>query len=423
MRRILLVSLILVVRPQEAEAQSPDLYRPPLAYDTTPPENAVAALEKRLRSGKAAPLRHDARLGYLPSLLDALKVPPSSQVLVFSRTSLQRARIGPKAPRALYFNDEIVVGFCRQGDVLEIAAADPKLGTAFTTVDQDPKKKGEMTRHGGRCLLCHASSANRGFPGHLLRSVPTDRRGDAVSTRSTRRIDHTTPLADRWAGWYVTGTTGMQPHLGNRFFGPQDDRDEPTRDVTDLAPFFPVADYLTPHSDLVALMVLDHQYEGHNRIAQANLATRLALAAEGVPAAATARKVSEACEPLVEYLLFCGEAPLQAPLAGTSGFAREFAARGPVDSQGRSLRTFDLRKRLFRYPMSYLITTRAFAGLPPAAKDRTLLRLWEVLSGLDASERFRHLSAEDRRAILDILRDTLPWLPDYWKRTPQPSKG
>jgi hypothetical protein len=420
-----LLCALLLTCPQSAEAA--DLERPPIHYNTATPADAVTALSNRVRAGQAI-LRHDNDHGYLASLLTQLDIPISSQVFVFSRTSLQRARISPKTPRAIYFNDEVAVGFCLHGDVLEIAAADPDLGTAFYTVSQNPAQQGAITRQTESCLLCHGSSANQGFPGHLLRSVFPDRTGEPVFPRGTKRVDHTTPFADRWGGWYVTGTSGRQTHLGNKLFGKSSDSDpNDGTNVTDLKPLFTVANYLTPHSDLVALMVLDHQAEGHNRLARANLLTRLALAEQaelnkllGRPAdersESITRRIHGACEPLVQYLLFCGECPLEGAIAGTSEFAKDFAARGPFDSKRRTLREFDLRSRLFRYPLSYLIYTRAFDGLPLEAREHVYLRLWEVLTGKDGSKQFAHLSPQDRQAALEIVRETKTGLPEYWKK-------
>lgn len=419
--------LIFLLAATPAVAGPVDLDRPPIDYATATPDDAVTTLQARMRAGKAE-LTHTDDHGYLRSVLDGLQIPVSSQVLVFSRTSLQRSRIGPKTPRAIYFNDEVTVGFCARGDVLEVAAADPKLGTTFYTLDQNPAKPAAFTRQTESCLICHGSSANQGLPGHLVRSVSPDRTGDPVFTRGTKRVDHTTPFADRWGGWYVTGTSGTQTHQGNKVFA--GDADPPPADgvnVTDLKPYLTVANYLTPHSDLVALMVLEHQNEGHNRIARANLLTRLALAEQadlnkafGRPADekmdGITRRVQWACEPLVEYLLMSDEAKLTGAIAGTSGFAREFTARGPFDAKRRTLREFDLRTRLFRHPMSYLVYTRAFDGLPAEARERVYLRLWEVLSGKDESKPFAHLSAADRRAVLEILRETKPGLPAYWRK-------
>ncbi len=427
MRILTVQGLAAVLLACSAPAWAGELDGPTLNDRAAKPDNAIAVLSRRIRTGEAA-LKHDGSRGYLESLLKNLDVPISSQVLVFSRTSLQRSRISPRTPRALYFNDEVTVGFCLRGDVLEIAAADPNLGTAFYTLDQNEVKEGSILRQTENCLLCHASSANQGLPGHLIRSVSPDRSGEPIFSRGTKRVDHSTPFGDRWGGWYVTGTSGKQSHLGNQMF---DDR-VATRtigaaNVIDLKPYFATSNYLAPHSDLVALMVLEHQCEGHNRLVKANLLTRKALAEQAETNLAlgrpkdewtegVVRRIYQACEPLVEYLLFCKEAPLEEPVAGTSAFAKEFAARGPFDSTKRSLREFDLRTRLFRYPLSYLVYTRTFDGLPTDAKDRVYLRLWEVLSGRDQSATFAHLSAEDRQAVLEILRETKPGLPDYWKK-------
>jgi hypothetical protein len=405
-----------------------DLDAPPIRYATADAENVVTALQAKLKANAVA-LGSDDEFGHLRSVLKAFDVPTSSQVLVFSKTSLQRNRIGPKTPRAIYFNDDVAVGYCRGGDVIEVAAADPNLGTAFYTLDQDPGKPPRFVRQTESCLICHGSSRNQGFPGHLIRSVSADRRGELVLSRGSKAVDHSTPFADRWGGWYVTGTSGSQTHQGNQLVGGwpwAEGREEPAgENVTDLKPYFPAAGYPTPHSDLVALMVLEHQGEAQNRVARAGFITRLALheqaelnRAFGEPPdrlrESIARRIHWACEPAVQYLLFSGEAKLTEPVAGTSGFAREFAARGPFDARHRSLREFDLRTRLFKYPLSYVVYSKQFDGLPGEAKERIYLRLWEVLTGRDTSKEFAHLSVDDRAAILAILRDTKPGLPAYW---------
>ncbi|CAN5382556.1 hypothetical protein BH11PLA2_BH11PLA2_07790 [soil metagenome] len=412
-----------------AVAHAADLDRPPIQYATAPADDAVTALREKLRTGTTI-LKHAEEHGYLKSLLHEFNIPQSSQVLVFSRTSLQRSRIGPKTPRALYFNDDVTVGFCQRGDVLEVAAADPKLGTVFYTLDQNPAKQGAFTRQTESCLICHGSSSNQGFPGHLIRSVSPDRKGDPVLSQGTKRVDHSTPFEDRWGGWYVTGTSGKQTHMGNQIVGgwswAEDGKQPEGSNVTDLKPYFTVGDYLTPHSDLVALLILEHQGEMHNRLIRANFLTRLALheqtelnKAFGDPInsqrESITKRVHWACEPAVQYLFFSEETKLTEAVTGTSSFAKEFAARGPFDSKKRSLREFDLKTRMFRYPLSYTIYSKLFDGLPPEAKDRIYLRLWEVLSGQDRSKEFAHVSKDDRQAILEIVKETKTGLPAYWK--------
>ncbi|CAN5644578.1 hypothetical protein BH11PLA2_BH11PLA2_49450 [soil metagenome] len=413
-----------------AVAPAADLDRPPIEYATAKTQNAIGDLQTKFNKNQSL-FVHDDDFGYLKSLLKELDVPASSQVLVFSRTSLQRPRIGPKTPRAIYFNDDVTIGFCRHGDVLEITAMDANLGTVFYTLDQNPAKKAAFTRQTENCLLCHASSMNHGFPGHIIRSGSPDSRGEFVLSRGTKRVDHSTPLEDRWGGWYVTGTSGKQTHMGNTIVGgwswAEEGKQPKSENIVDLKPYFTVANYLTPHSDLVALMVLEHQGEVQNRLSRANFQTRLALyeqaelnkafkepintRSEGIT-----KRIHWACEPAVQYLLFYEEAKLTDPVAGTSEFTKEFAARGPFDSKKRSLREFDLKTRMFRYPLSYIIYTKQFDSLHAEAKERIYLRLWEVLSGKDTSKEFAHLTADDRRAVLEILRETKADLPDYWKK-------
>jgi hypothetical protein len=417
-------------------ATADDLDRPPINYTNSPPQNAVSRLQQRLDAGQAK-LTFDKRRGYLRSVLQELNVPAASQVLVFSKTSLQRQRISPQTPRALYFSDDIYLGYCQHGQVMEVTAVDPSLGAVFYTLEQTPADRPRFVRQGDNCLQCHGAAQNRGFPGHLLRSVYADAEGFPVLSSGTYRIDQSSPLAHRWGGWYVTGTHGKQKHLGNLTVAekqePEQIDNQAGLNVTDLKGRLDTVAYLTGHSDIVALMVLEHQAEMHNRITRAGFLTRMALYEEGElnkelgrPGAyhsdSTKRRLKAACEPLVKYLLFSEEAKLTDRIRGTSGFAEEFAQRGPRDSKGRSLRELDLEKRLFKYPCSYLIYSAAFEALPQAAKDYVYDRLWDILNGNDASTAFDHLSAGDRRDILDILLATKRDLPDYWRKMRVPGR-
>ena len=403
-----------------------DMYeQEPIRYSSAAVNDPVARLQKRIDAGKVE-LKFDHQHGYLASVLRELKAPVSSQTLVFSRTSLQRNRISPKKPRAVYFGDDAYVGWVNGGDLIEIAATDPKQGVQFYTLEQKPAGKPKFVRQTDTCLQCHGGTMTRDTPGLLVRSVFPDAGGDPILPAGTFLVTHESPLKERWGGWYVTGKHGDQFHMGNQVT----DEEVATAGkmdlsagagVTDLAGRFDTSAYLSPHSDIVALMVLEHQAEMHNRIARANYGTRLAIRDSdemnkalgekpGHRSDSTLRRIKSVCEPLVEYMLFVNEAKLTGKIEGTSGFAKEYAARGRRDSAGRSLRDLDLQRRLLKYPCSPVIYSEAFDGLPAEAKEYVSRRLREVLTGKETGKPFEHLSSEDRKAILEILKATKPGL-------------
>jgi hypothetical protein len=428
-RRTLVVGFVIgIALGTPARAQLP-FEGEPIQYLTAPVNDPIARLQKRLERGETK-LKYDDKHGFLESVLKVLKVPVSSQMLVFSKTSFQRHRISPQAPRAVYFGDDVYIGWVQGGDVLEISTVDPKQGATYYLLAQEPDEKPVFQRQTHDCLQCHASAKTQDVPGHLVRSVYPDDDGMPVFNAGTFTTSHESPLKERWGGWYVTGKHGAQRHMGNVFVT---DKDQPERlntdagaNLTDLSRLVDTGPYLAPSSDIVALMVLEHQTQMHNFITAANYQARLALHYEkginealGRPADAlsetTARRIHSAAEKLVKYILFVDEAPLSAKVEGTSSFEKDFTSKGPRDKRGRSLRDFDLERRLFRYPCSYLIYSAAFDALPAPAKTYVYHRLYEVLTGRDTSSEFAHLSGEDRRAILKILRETKPGLPDEWR--------
>ncbi len=346
---------------------------------------------------------------------------------------LRREHRQPQAAAATALgldNDDVMVGFCQHGPVMEISAADEAIGTAFYTLEQTQQEKPLPVRQTDSCLLCHSSSANQGFPGHLVRSLFVNRQGFPLLSSGSFRTDHTSPLAERWGRWYVTGTSGRQKHMGNLICQsakrPEDLDNTDGVNVLDLKDRLPISRCLTPHSDIVALMVLEHQAGMLNRLARAGMETRMALYYEseinkalgrpaGEPSDSARSRIRGVGDAVVQYMLFGDEARLTDRVEGTSSFACEFVARGPRDSKGRSLRDFDLKTRLFRHPCSYVIYSRAFDSLPSEVKDYIYQRLWELLSGQGTAKDDSRLAAVDREAIIEILRETKPGLPDYWK--------
>ena len=413
-----------------AERFSASHRHPAIEYATRPRTDRVAQLNERLRTGEAS-LAFDSRRGFLPAVLDALDVPVESQTLVFSKTSLQSDFIGPDNPRAIYFTDDVAVAWIRGAPALELAALDPRQGVIFYALSQRRRARGFQRPRS--CLECHVSDATLGLPGLAVGSAVIDPEGMPYVSVP---VDQRTPISSRWGGWYVTGDTGLGPHVGNTVATDPDEpmllEDEANFNLSTVEDRFDTSDYLTAYSDIAALMVLEHQTHMTNLLirtgwefrvaAHAGRASRgLFRAPGGVGGDAALRApvgeddtLREAVRALVDYMLFVDESPLTDRMLGTAGFEAMFEARGPFDRRGRTLRKVDLDLRLFRYPCSYMIYTAAFDALPADAKDAVYRRLWQVLSGADRDSRYEHLTRGDRRSIVEILRDTKPDLPGYF---------
>lgn len=397
--------------------------REPINYSKSEPSDVVHDLVNRMTNGKTT-LEWDNDHGYLKSLLKLLKVPVDSQTLVFSKTSLQVHAITHGTPRAIYFNDDVYIGWVQNGDLIEVSVADPKLGTTFYTVEQDSSNKLPIKRETSRCLHCHASTHTRRVPGHIMRSVYPDSTGLPAYRLGTHRTNHTSPFQERWGGWYVTGTHGKQRHMGNVFLEDVEKSESLNLDrganITDLSRLFDTSPYLSSHSDIVALMVLQHQTQMHNVLTAANISGRfterdaqvmnkILERDAGFESESTQSRYDSAARKVVEALLFKDESLLKEPVTGTSKFTTSFSSRGPFDSQQRSLRQFDLNRRLFRYPCSFLIYSDSFKNLPKGVLDRVIARLDVILSGNDPSEDFDYLSDKDLKAIREILNETTEW--------------
>ena len=398
-----------------------------IQYATRPVDDPVARLQKKIASGELK-LNFNDEHGYLDSVLKALDVPVESQVLVFSKTSFQAPRISPRMPRALYFNDDVSVGFVRGGDVVEVAAHDPKQGVIFYTLDQEATPSPKFERR-DTCLQCHQSGATLGVPGVLVSSVYPEPSGMPLFQNGTLLVTQTRPISERWGGWYVTGTHGEMKHRGNAVVKDKSKPDvletENTQNQTDLTGRFDTGAYLSPYSDIAALLVLEHQTHMTNLITRVGFETRMAEMSSrvinkalGEPedklSESSTRRINNAAEELLKYMLFSGEAKITDQIRGNSGFAEKFAKVGPRDKQGRSLRDFDLNSRIFKYPCSYMIYSESFDSLPELARERILRRLWEVLTSDQTKPAFAHLSASDRKAILEIVTATKKNLPSWW---------
>ena len=404
--------LILLSGP--IHAQSPVLYEkefPSIAYTSAELDDAITKLQERLNSGVVT-LEFNQQRGYLDSLLQALELDSSTQLLVFSKTSVQAGLISPATPRAIYFNDEVYIAWVQGAPVLEIASMDPNLGPVLFTLNQQATEKPSFERQSQQCMRCHDSPSltGGGTPRFMMSSSYIGRQGQLVSHEGSIMTTSRTPIKERWGGWYVTGSHGSQIHLGNalieRTADLQAENLKKTGNILNLNALTNTDPYITPYSDIVALLVIEHQIEVQNLITRVNYHARTALENEALNAREVQVRIEALSEALLRSLFMVGQAAFSSPITGVSGFTEMFNKLGPKDPQGRSLRDLDLTTRLFKYPLSYLIYSEAFAALPPQVKNIVSTRISSILLGTDKSADFDHLSEQDRRAIIEILNAT-----------------
>ena len=383
---------------------------PSIEYASRPTTDRVAKLKRGARPGwTIAAARYANRLS--APVVEALGVPVESQLLVFSKTGVQRAFTSPHTPRAIFFDESVAVAYVPGAPMIELAAHDPQQGVVFYTLDQAAAAP-VLTRRTS-CLTCHVSASTLNVPGIIARSNAVDERGNVMPQFGSYDVTHATPHPDRWGGWFVTSDLlaaqyAQRGHSGNiTFFGRGSTSSQVFIDWLNSSP--ETRGYLSPLSDIVALLTFDHQMHAINLLTRLNWEWRVASSHEHASASdgALGRLVNE----LAGYLLFAGEVPPSVPLTPRPGFAARLESRIPKDRHGRSLGQLDLVNRLLRYPCSYMVYAEAFDGLSPAVKEAVYGRMIDILSANDASTGPGRVSAADRRAVLEILRDTKPDFP------------
>jgi len=382
---------------------------PPIQYSETASQDKVATLVGGIKTRTGGKQ-------FLKAILEKLGVPEESQVLVFSKTSLQNSLISRENPRAIYFSTDTYVGWVPGGKV-EVIVQDERLGPVFYTIDPPLHgRPARVVRATDSCLQCHATSRTSGVPGMFIRSVVPDQNSHPVLSAGTSLVTDRTPLMDRWGGWYVTGSAGS-PHLGNRWIPesrPAGAELLPeVSGLEDLSSLIDVRKYLQPTSDVVALMVLEHQCRTHNLMTKAKMTYERSvyfqksfsdekLSSRNGMAWKTAEN---SAKEIVNAFLFFGEAePGGDGLEGSGEFVTIFEKGGVVSAKGKSLREFRLYGRLFKYRCSYMIHSRAFRVLPAAVKERVFHHLRRALSE-DADN---HLGRREKKVISEILSETVP---------------
>jgi hypothetical protein len=392
---VTLLSTVAVTLAQERRSGAFDqsINHPAIKYLTAETDTVVDRLNQKLRDGSVR-LLYDEKTGYLKSVLDLLQVPVESQVMVYTQTSLQAQHIRMDNPRAIYFNDTASVAYIRGAGLIEVVAQDSKMGSVFYVIHQAPAQQATFGRD-QQCLRCHLSWDTLGVPG--LSVLTTFPRKSDMDYANGGFVDHYKPIEERWGGWYVTGRKVPPRHMGNYpLIMPKGITSTPAARAS-LEGQFDLGGYLTPYSDIVALMVLEHQAHFANLVTRATWEARLG----------ETMRIAEAADALAEYMLFVDEAKISgAGIEGSSGFAEKFTAQGPRDSKGSSLRELDLTTRLQKYPLSYMIHSAAFQAMPDGPKNLVMGKIDRVLSGEISDPKYAHLTPELRAAIREILRTT-----------------
>jgi hypothetical protein len=359
---------------------------PAIRYADQATTDPVARLAAAIAQGATA-LTYEERGWYLGALLRALDISPESQLLVHSKTGLQRAHTSPTNPRALYFNDSVVVGFIPGARHLEIVAHDREQGVVFYTIDQMVTTTPAITRR-TNCLTCHVSGSTLDVPGVITRSNFTNANGELIPQLGFHIVDHRTPLPQRWGGWFVTGRYDLAPYGGVTHLGNVSTAMHPVNDAVagtsnEILHRWMEIDatalgYASHESDIAALMVFDHQMRAFNLLTRIGWEARVA-AHDGMTDASRA-EIAKLSNELASYLLFVDEVPPPARLTPRAGFAAQFTAKGPKDSRGRSLRELELNTRLLQYGCSYMIYSPAFDALPAAIRQAVYRRMIELLN-------------------------------------------
>lgn len=402
----------------------------PINYDTTEPTDRVAKLISKLES-QDLKIEWSDETGWLTGVLDSLEIPSASQTLVFSKTSQQIRKIRPSSPRAIYFNEDVYLGYVQGGDFLELAAVDPVQGAIFYTIAQTKSDAIKIKQASSQCLSCHETHKTQKVPGFLVRSVFPKKSGHPEFRLGTTPTDHRTPFKDRFGGWYVTGQHGQMRHRGNAFVREEGKSESDVLDreaganLTTLPDLVDAQDYLEPTSDIVALMILEHQTQFHNFVTKASFETRMAMhyqlemnrILDRKPeflSDSTKRRIKSAADDLVDYLLFVDEPKLTSPIKGSDKFIKSFAVNSIRDPKDRSLHDLDLNTRLLKYPCSYLIYSESFQALPAPVLKLVIAQLKAVLQSKKTEEKYQHISAAQKQAITEILSQTHP-LFENWK--------
>jgi hypothetical protein len=389
---------------------------PPQRYSDTQATDPIAKLTAEIASGSIK-VDFSSSLDRLRYVLKLLEISEASQILVFSKTSKQNPLIQPENPRALYFNENTYVGYVPGGDI-EVISHDSHLGPVFYMISNHTgSNEIGASRDTSDCLSCHGTSRTENVPGVLIRSVYPDNTGRPILTWGSFLTTHASPIHERWGGYYVTGHSSLA-HLGNRNYvdAPEPAKATPCPALLSLDKVIDTSRYLRPTSDIVALMVLEHQCQIQNQLHAASIQyqrlqwLRKSLNPDSTSDDPSTRQfLDHSAERIADLMLFEDEAPLGTDgIDGDPTFQRAFTSRFPKANDGRSLADFQLNARLFKYRASYMVYSKTFRELPNELKSAIFSHLKARLNQPPSPENHPDIHTSEREKILEILKETIP---------------
>lgn len=425
-RNIFFAGLLAAFCVMSGRAEDVETYeQPPINYSHAKPQDVIARLRADLNSGTVKLEGSDREV--VRHLLELLHIPVNSQLLVFSKTSFQKDRISPDQPRALYYTDNCYVGWV-PGGLVEIAAIDPRFGPVFYSFDPraPAAQAGYNFTRDSDCMRCHGGQFVPGIPGVFARSVFATSEGEPLYRQGTEIVDYRTPFSERWGGWYVTGKHGTAVHRGNAFASEDGDKlvfnPASGANVTNLTKFFDITPYLTNSSDIVSLLVFEHQTAMQNALTRAAINCRHMLDYQKrlqkelkEPSTGDEPHYDSVCltfdhtaDEIVDVMLFKDEADLPDGISMPTGFQKAFATNVPRDKNGDSLKDLLVSDHLFKNRCSYLIYSDSFRALPASLKHRIYTRLASALDPKKPNPRYNYIHDSERKRIAAILHETQP---------------
>ncbi len=395
-----------VASAQDATRDYSDLDAPEHLYWEKELNDPFTKFLEEIKQGKHE-LDYSSELAYLKSMMKALGISRHSQLMLFSVTSLQTGLITPRNPRAIYFNESIYLGYI-PGGRLEVISLDPELGGIFYIFDIPTSNRPPIAERSDRCMNCHAKPSVGNVPGIVLKSVLPGPNGGSVNAYRRDQIGHHIAYEERFGGWHVTGEHGINKHWGNKL-GRLFQGEISTTDNL-IGQNFDISRYAAEGSDILAHLLIEHQAGFVNRVIETSYRARTYWTDGGNRLKPEHRdELKSRATELVRYILFADEPEL--PGNGAKGdplLKSDFLAAAIPDKQNRSLREFDLRKRLFRYRCSYMIYTPVFRGLPDWFRKEVYSQLKDALRpNTELSREFAYLPTAEKRAIAEILIDTI----------------